>query len=986
MRLFGLNADLGLGDSWMFDGGVSYAAPQLAARSRFNLTAAEGDHAPGGWVLGAPDIVPGDTSTTATVAVGGYVDGAIDTAGDHDWYVVTLTAGQTYTFSTMFSTGLGDSILTLRSASGALIVQNDDANTSNGLYLSEITYTATSSGTFYLDVSGYQSDTGTYYLSVTRPMADSVAGSTATTGTVAIGGSVNGTLENTGDHDWYAVTLTAGQTYLFTTSATGMAGDIDTALFLRDAAGSLLAYNDDSNGTYSRIRFTATTSGTYYIDLGGWGDDASGGYRLQAEIAPPLSLYTNDQIATQLTHTYWGGSSRHFNVQPGGTITVNLTQLTADGQFLAREALNLWSDVLGVTFNEVASGGQMQFDDNQDGAFTSSSTSGGFITSATVNVSTAWLTQSGTTLRSYSFQTYVHEIGHALGLGHGGPYNSTANYGQDATYLNDAWATTIMSYFDQTENTYFAGLGFSRVYAQTPMVADIIAARNLYGGGSSNTRLGDTTYGFNNTSGRAIYDAAVGQTSIAVTVVDNGGTDTLDYSGFASNQRLDLNQESFSNIGGGVGNLSIARGTIIENAMGGSGNDVLIGNAANNRLDGRGNADQMYGGAGNDTFVADFQADVVYENADEGTDTVESSAGYYLYANIENLILTGTADNFGVGNELDNMLTGNAGLNLLIGGLGNDQIHGGDARDSLFGEDGNDQLYGDAGVDYMVGGTGHDLLMGGDGADEMYGQDGEDVMDGGISFDTDILVGGAGNDQINGASGLGDYDWLYGNGGDDIFTVDTPADLVFEQAGEGTDTVFANIQGAGFYLYANIENLTLVGDTPFGVGNDLANILTGSAAANWLLGGSGNDTLNGKEGSDVLFGEAGSDTFIFEQGTGSDIVGDFTRGQDKIDLSSYGLTFTQLQGLFVQNGNVGAIQMTNGDVIVLHNVTMSQLTASDFILGATAEPVKALPTMESQPFVSADPLAAEAPYNIEGIVGGGMAHWAVAPDQGWLLG
>ncbi|MCC6926188.1 M10 family metallopeptidase C-terminal domain-containing protein [Novosphingobium sp.] len=986
MRLFGLNADLGFGDSWMFDGGVSYAAPQLAARSRFNLTAAEGDHAPGGWVLGAPDIVPGDTSTTATVAVGGYVEGAIDTAGDHDWYVVTLTAGQTYTFSTMFSTELGDSILTLRSSTGALIVQNDDANTSNGLYLSEITYTPTSSGNFYLDVSGYQSDTGTYYLSVTRPMADSVAGSTATTGTVAIGGSVNGTLENTGDHDWYAVTLTAGQTYLFTTSATGAAGDIDTALFLRDAVGSLLAYNDDSNGTYSRIRFTATTSGTYYIDLGGWGDDASGGYRLQAEIAPPLSLYTNDQIATQLTHTYWGGSSRHFNVQPGGTITVNLTQLTADGQFLAREALNLWSDVLGVTFNEVASGGQMQFDDNQDGAFTSSSTSGGIITSATVNVSTAWLTQSGTTLRSYSFQTYVHEIGHALGLGHGGPYNTTANYGQDATYLNDAWATTIMSYFDQTENTYFGGLGFSRVYAQTPMVADIIAARNLYGGGASNTRTGNTTYGFNNNSGREIYSAAVGQTSIAVTIVDNGGTDTLNYSGFASNQRIDLNQESFSNIGGGVGNLSIARGTIIENAMGGSGNDVLIGNAASNRLDGGAGVDSMYGGAGDDTFVVNQQTELVFENAGEGNDRVESSSSFYLYANVENLTLTGAGDFFGVGNDLDNMIYGNDGQNLLIGGLGNDTFYGGGARDSIFGESGNDWLSGDAGIDYLVGGDGHDVILGGDGADEMYGQDGSDTLNGGNTFDTDIMVGGAGSDYLYGNSGLGDYDLMYGNEDDDLYYVDTPADLVFEQAGEGIDWVIADIDGAGYYLYANIEKLTLQGTTPFGVGNDLDNIMTGSDSANWLLGGLGDDTLNGMLGDDVLFGEAGGDTFIFEQGTGSDIVGDFTRGQDKIDLSSYGLTFTQLQGLFVQNGNVGAIQMTNGDVIVLHNVTMSQLEASDFILGATAEPAKAAPTMEPQPFVSANPLAADTPYGVEGIVGGGLAHWDSAPNQGWLLG
>lgn len=371
------------------------------------------------------------------------------------------------------------------------LVQNDDANSANGYNRSEITFTATSSGTYYLDVSGYGSATGGYYITASRPLSDTIAASSATSGTIAIGASVNGTLDNTGDHDWYAVTLVAGQTYEFTTLATGGASDPDTALILRSSSGQLLAYNDDANGTYSRIRFTATSSGTYYIDVHGWAESQSGAYTLQAAVGTPLTTYTLDQIATQLTNTYWGGTSRHFNVLPGGTITVNLTGLTAAGANLAREALNLWSDVLGIAFSEVTSGGQITFDDDQDGAFTNSTRSGGIITSASINVSTAWLASSGTTLRSYSFQTYVHEIGHALGLGHAGPYNSTANYAQDAVYLNDAWATTVMSYFDQQENTYFANLGFTYAYAVTPMLADIIAVAALYGGGATNTRTGD---------------------------------------------------------------------------------------------------------------------------------------------------------------------------------------------------------------------------------------------------------------------------------------------------------------------------------------------------------------------------------------------------------------------------------------------------------------------------------------------------------------
>lgn len=895
MRLFGSAHELTSGWLWDIDA-MPYGGGRLAARNAQTLYQSLDDdpaYAEGG--TGAEDTVPGGITSTATVAVGGYVTGAIDTAGDSDWYQVTVVAGQTYTFSTMFSLGLGDSVLTLRDSTGALILQNDDANATNGLYRSEITWTATSSGTFFLDVSGYQSDTGDFYLSVTRPLADTVADSAATTGTIALGSTVSGTLDATGDHDWYAVQLVAGQTYLFTTAATGGTSDPDTALFLRDAGGNLLAYNDDSSGTYSRIRFTATTSGTYYIDLGGWAESQSGAYRLTADVAPPLALYTYDQIATQLTNTYWGGTSRNFNVLPGGTITVNLTGLTTDGQFLAREALNLWSDVLGVVFNEVATGGQITFDDNEAGAFSTSTRSGGFITSSRVNVSTDWLATSGTTIRSYSFQTYIHEIGHALGLGHAGPYNNSADYTQDAAYLNDAWTTTVMSYFDQRENTYFAGLGFSRVFAETPMIADIIAMRNLYGGGSTTTRTGDTTYGFNNNSGRDIFTAAVGQTSVAVTIVDNGGNDSLDYSGFSSNQLINLTPESFSNIGGSTGNLSIARGTIIENARGGSGSDLLIGNSIGNRID------------------------------------------------------------------------------------------GGDGADRIFGQDGDDQLFGDGGDDYVVAGIGADTLTGGAGIDEMYGQDGDDIFWGGAG--ADMLVGGDGNDTLHGEDGSGEADRLYGNIGNDTFYVDNRFDLVFEQPGEGTETVYANIAGEGYYLYANIENLTLQGTTPYGVGNELDNILTGSASSNWLLGGAGNDRINGMQGNDVLFGEGGNDVFVFQSGTGTDTIGDFTRGQDKIDLSAYGMTFAQVQARFYQGGANGAIQMANGDVIILNNVTMNQLTASDFILTIAAEAPKGAPVMD---VAWGDPAAGTAPS--DPLVGGepllddqGLQRWGSDVHHGWVI-
>ncbi|MGQ2931705.1 MAG: M10 family metallopeptidase C-terminal domain-containing protein, partial [Sphingopyxis sp.] len=129
------------------------------------------------------------------------------------------------------------------------------------------------------------------------------------------------------------------------------------------------------------------------------------------------------------------------------------------------------------------------------------------------------------------------------------------------------------------------------------------------------------------------------------------------------------------------------------------------------------------------------------------------------------------------------------------------------------------------------------------------------------------------------------------------------------------------------------ENLELRGSTAFGVGNALDNRLTGNAVANYLLGGAGNDILNGKGGNDVLFGEAGADTFVFERGTGGDVIGDFLRGTDKINLAAFGFTsFAALKAGFSQVGSDGAINLGNGDFIVLHNVNLGLLSASDFIL------------------------------------------------------
>ncbi len=388
---------------------------------------------------------------------------------------------------------------------------------------------------------------------------------------------------------------------------------------------------------------------------------------------------------------------------------------------------------------------------------------------------------------------------------------------------------------------------------------------------------------------------------------------------------------------GGTG--AIGTGTAADNIISGtSGNDTLFGLDGNDSISTFAGVDMVYGGRGDDVFTT-LQGSLIFENLEEGTDTVVATHNYYLYANIENLTLFefssgfGT-DIFGVGNELSNRITGNSGANLLIGLDGNDTVSGGSGNDALFGLAGFDVLNGDAGIDYLAAGDGSDTLDGGAHADALYGEDGDDSLVGGASFDTDILVGGTGRDTLNGASGLGDYDLMDGGSGDDLYFVDTPADLTFEAADGGTDRVVADIVGGGYYLYPHVENLLLRGVTPFGVGNDLANFLGAEEGTQWLLGGAGDDSLDGGAGNDVLFGESGADVFVFVGASGADVIGDFTPGTDRIRLIGVPiLDFAQLRNGFVENDGTTAINLGDGNFIVLNGVANAALTAGDFVFG-----------------------------------------------------
>ena len=296
----------------------------------------------------------------------------------------------------------------------------------------------------------------------------------------------------------------------------------------------------------------------------------------------------------------------------------------------------------------------------------------------------------------------------------------------------------------------------------------------------------------------------------------------------------------------GVDTLNAGAGNDTLSGM--AGNDILNGGAGNDMLDGGAGNDTMNGGLGNDTYVVDSTADVINENANEGTDTVQSSVSYTLGNNLENLTLTGTAAINGTGNALDNVLIGNSAINTLTGGVGNDRLDGGAGADTLLGGTGDD-LYivdntGDkitenanegmdtvqSSVTWTLGNNLENLTLTGTTAINGTGNSLANVLIGNAG--SNVLDGGAGNDDLWGGAGS---DTLKGGLGNDIYRL---------KRGDGADIIQDQDSTAG-----NADQLILGSDVRFDQlwfqkgSNDLVVTIIGSndkvTIQNWYLAGSG---------------------------------------------------------------------------------------------------------------------------------------------------
>ncbi len=236
------------------------------------------------------DDFSSDFNTTGSITLDGSIIGNIETAGDTDWFKVYLTSGNTYQFDATESNNL-DLDMFLRDSNGISLAYGDDYG---GTDDPRITYTATYTGYYYLDVADYWlTSTGQYTVEAKQLNIDDYSASIYTTGNVSIDGSISAGLDFVGDRDWFAISLIQGYTYQFDCTESG---SIDPYLYLRDSLGNSIIYDDDggSDGDDARIIYTANTTGTYYLDVGDYGDNNIGQYLISAKSLTALDDYDSN--------------------------------------------------------------------------------------------------------------------------------------------------------------------------------------------------------------------------------------------------------------------------------------------------------------------------------------------------------------------------------------------------------------------------------------------------------------------------------------------------------------------------------------------------------------------------------------------------------------------------------------------------------------------------------------------------------------------
>ena len=396
----------------------------------------------------------------------------------------------------------------------------------------------------------------------------------------------------------------------------------------------------------------------------------------------------------------------------------------------------------------------------------------------------------------------------------------------------------------------YGGSGNDTLYGEDG--DDTLVARDgadqLYGGPGNDSLSGEGEESYlEGGDGNDTYDIWIGT---RLGEAFNGGTDTIVLKSLESftytlpeyieNITIDWSSGAYNSVtGNSLDNVMLVSYDTSDSLYGMAGNDSLMGGKENDVLSGGDGNDTLGGGKGDDSLDGGAGDDLLY--GDKGASA---------------------------------LTTGGAGADVLSGGNGNDTLDGGAGNDIMTGGAGNDIYYVDSTNDKVVeaAGMGTDWVFASLGYTlgahfEKLTLLGSANLNGKGNALDNLLVGNSGNNVLNGGVG---NDTLIGGAGNDSYYVDSAGDVMTEEAGGGTDTLYSTVTRV---LASHFENLTLLGTTNInGTGNTLNNVLRGNTGNNILKGSAGNDSLYGYAGNDSYYVDSIGDYLYEAANAGTDTV------------------------------------------------------------------------------------------------------------------